>query len=179
MGADLLLEAAVIDAEATPDWAAAERSIEELKSFEDLHDPYCFGAETIAEAKGALRERLDVLREAMEGAIRRDLNELVIRGARVVISGGPSWGDVPTEMFEVISNLHREGVLEAAGFDMEAHRAPRPTVLEALRIALEDRGCEREALAAVLVPATEDEVWRSVGPLLDQLEDAVRARETS
>jgi hypothetical protein len=153
MGASLLLTCAVIDDGSTPDWQAAERHIDDMtvEQFQDndelldQFDPdlvaYDEDTEDDIEPAGGLdpdplrerlREDLRELREGVEGE-RTDIDYLLVRGARVWVTGGMSWGDPGSELSTPIYRLHLTGALAAAGFD----DGSQPT------IAGENAGCDR------------------------------------
>ncbi len=127
----LMMTCAVIDEDNTPDWDAAERRItaiteSELTDRTDLaerftadngeDDPRSASEVDIEALKRRLREDLREFREGLEGE-RTDLDYLLVRGARIWVTGGPSFGDEPTEMTNPMNRLELAGVLAAAGFD--------------------------------------------------------------
>jgi hypothetical protein len=137
MGAHLLLTCAVIDDDKTPDWEAARQCINDLTvdQFQDntmLLDQFDPDLLAYHEDAGSdegsceklnaepLRDRLraDVreFREAIDGD-RTDIDYLIVRDAKVWVTGGLSWGDQPSELCSPMHRLHLAGVLAAAGFD--------------------------------------------------------------
>ncbi|HWC48509.1 MAG TPA: hypothetical protein VG448_06485 [Solirubrobacterales bacterium] len=67
----------------------------------------------------ALRADLRELREAIESYL--EIAEMNVRGATLYLTGGMSWGDSPTEIWNVIARLRSvRGVLTAAGFENES-----------------------------------------------------------
>lgn len=118
MGADLILCA--IDLPATCDWAAAERY---LATFDpaQLDDEDCAflllaGEDTLdAEGLTALREQLahdlQELRRIAGGAFPRDCVDIRVRGGTVLVAGGTSWGDSPSETYDAFERLCACGVL--------------------------------------------------------------------
>jgi hypothetical protein len=59
---------------------------------------------------------LELVEVALSGQ-RRDTWTGEIGGKTVLLSGGLSWGDVPTEAFEALNRLSLAGVTSAMGFD--------------------------------------------------------------
>lgn len=136
MGADLLLMCAVIDADRSPDWAAAERHVESMaiEAFEENSDLLERFAPEIVECEALtdddevpqglepeplrrqLHKDLAEFRVGVAGE-RRDIDYLEVRGARVYITGGSSYGDTPTDIWEPMARLDSAGALAAAGFD--------------------------------------------------------------
>jgi hypothetical protein len=137
MGECLILTCAVIDDDKTPDWDAAQQLIDGLtvEQFEDNaklqeqfdpdlithHDDSSVDADAREQLHtGPLRARLHAdlheFREGLNGD-RADIDYLLVRGAKVWVTGGMSFGDEPSELCSPIHRLHLAGVLAAAGFD--------------------------------------------------------------
>jgi hypothetical protein len=153
MGDALLLNAAVIDEDKSPDWAAAEQRIaavtaEEIDDELDVLEPYTLDPEdhrVEPVAGGELEIDIDRLRRDLRGDLqafrdgvdhqRSDLDYLLVRGARVWVTGGPSYGDDPSDVYPSMRRLHAAGVLAAAGFDGDhdptAAASPVPTTTAA------------------------------------------------
>jgi hypothetical protein len=122
VGADLLITALVIETGRTPDFETARAAIETVSSsqveipdeFWD-HDPYTdAGLDAI---RSQLRDSLSELEAALQQS--RELASFGLRGATVYLTGGMSWGDSPTELFETFSRLWAvPAVLVAAGFEV-------------------------------------------------------------
>jgi hypothetical protein len=71
----------------------------------------------MAVIRDTLAAALDQLRSGLEG---REAAVIEVRGALVYLTGGPSWGEMPTELFAVIDQLRCvRGVLDAVGFEDE------------------------------------------------------------
>lgn len=117
MGADLILCAVELPEHC--DWAAGERYLADLQpdmvvgAYErELlfvePDP---GAGDLAGVREQLRADLDELRRIADGAYPRDCVNLEVRGATVLVAGGTSWGDSPSETFDAFCRLQACGVL--------------------------------------------------------------------
>jgi hypothetical protein len=67
-----------------------------------------------------LMEDLHMIEEELspDGSLRRDLWSGTIGNKFVIMSGGMSWGDAPTEAFRSLDRLTRAGVTRAMGFDV-------------------------------------------------------------
>jgi hypothetical protein len=52
-----------------------------------------------------------------DGSLRRDLWSGDIGNKLVILSGGESWGDAPTEAFRSLDRLAEAGISRAMGFD--------------------------------------------------------------
>ena len=122
MGADLLITALVVDENRELDYEAADRAIAALDAL-DILEPDYFDEdpdepEGLEQIRASLRADLRELREAIEGYFEIAL--VHIRGATVYLTGGMTWGDGPTEVWDVIARLRAvRGVLAAAGFEQE------------------------------------------------------------
>lgn len=122
MGADLLITALVIESGRTPDFDASRAAIETVSSsqieipdeFWD-HDPDTDAG--LGAIRGELRDSLGELEAALQQS--RELASFELRGVTVYLTGGMSWGDAPTELFETFSRLWAvPAVLVAAGFEV-------------------------------------------------------------
>ncbi len=121
MGADFLLATLVIDKRRTPDFAAGQAAIERL-CCDDVVDADELGGEPIDEqGMAAIRRRVaEALDELECGLVSREVEWIEVRGATVYVTGGMSWGDSPTDLFETITRLRAvKGVLTAVGFEDE------------------------------------------------------------
>lgn len=123
MSADLLITALLIDESREPDFKAADlvaatlaaRDVLEPDRFAD-HDPDTPGG--IGQIRAAVRADLRSLRSALAGS--PEIIEMTVRRMKVYITDGLSWGDGPTEVWDVIARLRAvRGVLAAAGFEDE------------------------------------------------------------
>lgn len=143
MGADLLVTWLVIDKDKTPDIEAGREAVRNLP-IEKLSEAYeeiegsDIGWEDPDNEKGFVDENDEwtpVAHEALKkwalAVVDRFENEVIaggrdmvafpVRGARVYLSGGMSWGDSPTDAFNIIGAMFTLGqsVLEAMGFEFE------------------------------------------------------------
>jgi hypothetical protein len=124
MGADMLIASLAIEQGLDPDFAAAHRvvevitgdRVEEADEFDDLPD--LDSPEGLLALRADLHDRLDQLEQALCG---REFTWTTVRGANVFVTGGLSWGDSPTEAFELVNRLRAvRGVLAATGFENES-----------------------------------------------------------
>lgn len=147
MGADLIINFLVIDKDKTPDldagfiWAETANVADLAQGYEQYHgdfltetdgdsEPYLNDETTYTEAgEQALREHVKGLVSKLRDDVLsvgdpstygpRDMAVLDIRGVRIYLSGGMSWGDAPTDAGAIMSELwDYPGLLEAVGFDL-------------------------------------------------------------
>ncbi len=123
MGADLILAALVIDNQREPDFKAGHRAIERLTA-KDLEVPDEFidedpeTPEGLGRIRAVLAADLDELQCSLDES--REVDLIDVRGATVYLTGGMSYGDSPTDLFETITRLRAaKGVLRAVGFENE------------------------------------------------------------
>lgn len=65
-----------------------------------------------------LSDDLDLLEMCfVDGGMPRQIAWIEIGKKVLLLSGGPSWGDPPTEAYDSIERLFRSGLSAAAGFD--------------------------------------------------------------
>jgi hypothetical protein len=130
----MLIEALVIPEGTNPSWENAQAWIDGLsdsdlqdlaeQSFDWLIEDLDEGAEPV---RVALREVLEDLRKAFafldtEGEhAPRELGWIIVAGHRVYLTGGMSFGDTPTDLFDVFAHAVETGVAEAAGFVEETN----------------------------------------------------------
>lgn len=120
MGADLIVVHLEIPKKRKPDWQAASWRIAMLavrpvsvwpkaarEDVESFNGPVC--------AAKQLAEDLKILRAGYGGGVRM-VTEFTVGSTRVLLTGGPTWGDAPTEEFDVFCRLINAGVTKAAGF---------------------------------------------------------------
>jgi len=117
MGSSMLIAVLPVptDPNTLPDWAAARAAVDQLEyqqlgewvlnRIEDEVDDAQVDNEPVvlAAVKARLHERVTELEEAF--ATGRDLTTLYLLDRRFLVSGGPSWGDSPTESFEALVEL--------------------------------------------------------------------------
>ncbi len=124
MGADLILAAAFYPAGRTLDWDAGRHAIDVLS------DDRC--AEAVDSLIG---DRLDdqppsetarLVRQRLHEAIGnlsespRDLTTIDVPGYSILVTGGMSWGDSPTESFDDLEAIGwTPEVMRAIGFEVE------------------------------------------------------------
>jgi hypothetical protein len=68
----------------------------------------------------AVRAALSGVVDRVEHAISdgsRELSTIEVPGWRIYLTGGQSWGDPPTELFEDFLDFDEAGLSAAAGFD--------------------------------------------------------------
>ena len=127
MGADMLIQALVIDAKRKPDWVAARAAIEAMTveeltpDYDELLDPN--ELEEDAEDRSDLadyrrQELVDAVSYAEEVVLGNNnyAAQLQIRGADVYVIGGESWGDAPEGTKEFAAFIDSPAY-EAAGFE--------------------------------------------------------------
>jgi hypothetical protein len=123
MGADMLIATLAIDEDLHPDFAAAHRAVDVITA-DRVEDPDEFldlpdlaTPEGLVALRADLHRCLDELERRLGG---REFTWIPVRGANVYVTGGPSWGDSPTEAFDLIDRLRAvRGVLAAAEFEDE------------------------------------------------------------
>ena len=133
MGADFVSWAVHIESGRDPDWNAGAQKIEELsrtatgKWPQEYQENQGCDEDPVVEA-GRLREDLAEFKSAWEDE-RRDAGRIRIGNRDALITGGMSWGDSPTILFDSISRLHDSGVLDACGFFQPDRRGTRHYLL--------------------------------------------------
>lgn len=68
------------------------------------------------QARDYLTKALTEIQNGYEGQ-RRDLNSITIEPYTIYITGGMSWGEEPTELFNFINDLNELEILEICGFN--------------------------------------------------------------
>ena len=120
MGADLLLAWFEIDAAKEPDWEAGRKRIrnltpEDWERAERMGYPVNLPAD-MDDINCALAH-IDTVKDRWENG-GRDATTIEIRGANLLMTGGMSWGDSPTEAWDAFSDLYAlPGVVAAMGFN--------------------------------------------------------------
>ena len=139
MGADLVLASVVVKTDENLPWndreLAMKKAVKELpakKTIEwatDFAEYQCleddFGEDgTLSEddARRLLECIVDEFFRGVDsrfGGSARDITHVEVGDRRVILSGGMSWGDPPTESFDCINNVDwlPPEVLEAGGFE--------------------------------------------------------------
>lgn len=128
MGADLLLIGLVQDENTTLNWPAGRRFIQRMPAnelqaiMEEINGDPC---DTVTEARKEANAIISALKtEVTNGVVARDAYSWQIRGAILHIRGGTSWGDSPSEGFDVFCNAYYfPGALVSIGFELGEGRA--------------------------------------------------------
>lgn len=121
---DLLLNYVWWDKDKRPNWEGARSYIENLTEREIQEHPEwefaCMTAENEKEALQELKDRLldchDAIRSVADGNDSRSCYVVHIGKYDVLITGGDSWGDSPTEMFDMIQDWGNLDKLPNFGF---------------------------------------------------------------
>lgn len=149
MGSDLILSWLSCDKDRKLNWKAGHAAIDALEA--DNEDG-TLSTEGGDYSKECLHSDLKSLEEAAAGKYR-DASVLSIGRLNVLMTGGMSWGDSPSETYETISHLAEfSGILEAVGFDHE-----------------EDLYDYRELLKKILKNKALVPLLMGVDPFLDKL----------
>lgn len=131
MGEDLLLVGASIPYRRKPVWKAAERRIARLQLTQAGKWPKGYVEQNCPDEEldddgeprigppGAVDQLREDLRDFRVAWVKGTRSSTVWRvGNRMLlIAGGPSWGDSPSDLFDSVARLNAAGVLVAAGFD--------------------------------------------------------------
>lgn len=124
MGADMCLALAILPKDEAPKFEEARAYIEKADAADFLRDcgeedvqdiPY-FGGEDLDELREALREALSSLERAVTDW-HRQAATLHFGDKVIYATGGLSWGDAPTELYEEMELLMWTGVMAVAGFE--------------------------------------------------------------
>lgn len=121
MGADLILAWLVIDKSRKPDFAAGHAAIERLGADQvDVYEEFDEDADSEQGMAAIRRSLTEALSELECGLGSREVEWIDLRGAFVYVTGGMSYGDAPTSLFETITRLRAVSrVLAAVGFEGE------------------------------------------------------------
>lgn len=122
MGADFLVQYVTAPKGESPNWEAITNKIDALadKPQAEWSEEAAWlfenedGAEWGEFAKNhvaVLHKDIAKLKDIWEGGYTREGAMLTIGGEDVLMTGGQSWGDSPTELFETISRLYDAEVL--------------------------------------------------------------------
>ncbi len=106
MGQEVIIYLITHSTDAKPDWSAALGALERLE---------------VGDAeREVLRADVETLRDAVEVG-SRELVAIAIPGLQVYATGGPTWGDAPTELAESLERLVQYPQLcKAANFGLHA-----------------------------------------------------------
>jgi hypothetical protein len=131
MGSDLLMVVLPTPTDGSPpDWAAARAAVDQL-TYDQLPEglldaveaesdeavPLDDEAAMLAEARARLHRHLVELQAAYgddQEGMHQDLSFLHLFDRRMLVTGGPSWGGAPTELFDVLAELGDTGPVAAA-----------------------------------------------------------------
>lgn len=125
MGADMISISLIAEEGATLRWDYVEEAIAELDDDQlgevSLDLAYAgYDAEVAEEVKDEARAAFQELAEIIRDEQTRDVNSWTFRGATLWVTGGLSWGDSPTESYDVFERVWRfPSVLKAIGFIVE------------------------------------------------------------
>lgn len=118
MGADMLISIVMIDDGKKPDFRKGRKYIDELarkpsdKWPLEIRDRYADGSELVVDLRGSLGNLI----LAWKGD-HRQAADMKVGGKEILITGGLSWGDSPTELFGDIEKLRDAHVTVVCGFD--------------------------------------------------------------
>ena len=123
MGVDFIGAVMAMPAHEEPDWEAGRRAIEHLASAPmrawptDFRDLFAdeLGDDTHVDA-ARLRRDFGRVRDHWENG-GRESGRFSILGVHLLVTGGMSDGDPPTDLVDSIGRLDAAGVLEACGFN--------------------------------------------------------------
>jgi hypothetical protein len=119
MGADIIIATLAQERERSLDWDQVDHALEGM-TLSQLNEglDYATGDtyHDVAEARKEVRRIFAELKEIIED-FPRDLTTLHVRGLKLYVSGGMSWGDMPTDSSTVLdAAVHFDPVLKAVGF---------------------------------------------------------------
>jgi hypothetical protein len=121
MGADLLIAcfSEPMDKNFKPDWDKARTWIEEQSKVWIKTDTLPNEIDWMGEPEDAGKQLLGYLQQVEEAydAGRRDLCSLEFPPVRVHLTGGMSWGDDPSDIYQPINILNELGLLDMVGFN--------------------------------------------------------------
>lgn len=122
MGADFIVASLVHDKDATLNWDALPAAVDALTEDQLVYGlEGAFGEvpEANSTARAQVRDLFGDLRNTLDDE-PRDVGHIDVRGATVILSGGMSWGDGPTDSFDLFANCgYFPTVLAAIGFEVE------------------------------------------------------------
>ncbi len=101
-------------------WHILEPQFEEEEAHSSLKESELYKLDNIEAVR--LRRSVTIVLNSLldeyiyeKGGYRRDVAEVCLKGTWYIITGGLSWGDLPTDAFETISMLDDSGILEGLG----------------------------------------------------------------
>jgi hypothetical protein len=120
MGANMILSAVSISKKKKPDFEKGEELIAKLEMTPADKWPAEFTDRfnddlKIGPMAAALRKSLEALVQAWAGH-HREAAWMNVCGRKLIVTGGLSWGDPPTDLMSDIENLLSSGVAQACGF---------------------------------------------------------------
>jgi hypothetical protein len=123
MGADMFIAALAAPRGASLDWDAAEPAIRAFDREElgRIADELGCDDDDVAEQ---LRAAVQAAREALAGG-SRELDVLEFGTWDLFLTGGLSWGDTPSDLFDVFGALQASGLAYAIGFSWPPWAGPR------------------------------------------------------
>ncbi len=113
MGADMVSAGLVLVDGVEVDWEPARARVAELQE-DDVDDWF----DDVEQMRVGLLADITALEKARagEGREARELDSFQLGPYRLYLTGGLSWGDSPTELFDVICRLDAYGLAGLAGF---------------------------------------------------------------
>jgi len=115
MGADLFIAHLVIDKGKDPDWDAGVKAARAWEG-DFQEDGWFCEFDTLQRVREELEKDVQILRDAWTRH-RRDATWLEVSGKLVFLTGGFSWGDPPTDLYDPMMRLIVSGVHAALGFE--------------------------------------------------------------
>lgn len=106
-----------IPADKEPDWDRAEKWVAALTADElnELAVGHDWEAEGAKEQRAQLAQILADFRKEIEGS--REVAVIQFLGHKLYLTGGLSWGESPTDAWDVFERAVAAGVARQAGFD--------------------------------------------------------------
>lgn len=91
-----------------------------------------------------LKAQLAEVKNAWNGGYRRDTSVFHRGHEKVLVTGGLSWGDDPSDMFAAIQDLYDSGLIDILGFDRHLDDGFMEKLDSVLK-KVEGKGMKREA----------------------------------
>jgi hypothetical protein len=115
MGADMIMYTASYPSEGfEPDWDKGEEVIKELSKDQGFLDEYCYDSEE--EGYELFMSKFTEFQDAYNGK-RRDEARENVGAITIMMSGGMSWGESPSDLGDIMGDLERYDILDACGFN--------------------------------------------------------------